>query len=190
MTGRSERGGGRALVAVVLVALLVVTLDGCGGDGSRASNEKTFSHDGFAITFRYPGNLREAKVSEAIESAGGEPAAETALAIDETNAIFLAKYDINPEVDHGNLGTFVPELDRVVGEQTGSPVGGKTSEVGGLPAIRYDDVELRSPPQGRSRLVYLFDGAVEYLVNCQSTPEKRDEITRACDRVLTTMSKS
>ena len=173
---------------LLLAAALFGTLAGCGGDD--ASSEKTFSHGDFAISFKYPGTLQQGQVKAVAESAGGEPLAQTALAVDEANAIFLAKYDVNAEVTPENIDAFVPQVDQVVHQLTGSPVSGRTVEVGGLPGVRYDGVGLRTPPQGQSRLVFLFDGSVEYLVNCQSTPEEREEIIRACDRVLTTLSKS
>ncbi|HEX2024693.1 MAG TPA: hypothetical protein VHF00_08295, partial [Acidimicrobiales bacterium] len=160
------------------------------GDGGGASADRTFSHDDFSISFKYPGYLKRGRVTEVAESAGGEPVAQTALAIDEANAIFLAKYEVNAEVDEDNIAAFAPRVDELVQQLTGEPVSGQTTRVGGFPAIRYDDVDLTTPPQGQSRLVFLFDGAVEYLVNCQSTPEERDAITRGCDRVLTTMSRA
>jgi hypothetical protein len=184
-----QRDGRRALHGLLLAAVVLGALVGCGGDGDSASSEKTFSHDDFAISFKYPGNLKTSKVGETAQSAGGEPVAQTALAVDEANAIFLAKYDVNAEVTKENIATFVPQVDEVVEQLTGNPIGGTTVAVGGLPGVRYDDVALANPPQGQSRLVFLFDGSVEYLVNCQSTPEERAKITRACDRVLTTMSK-
>ena len=180
----------------VLASLLLATLAACGGGGGDAGggggvpDEKTFSHEDFAVTFKYPGNLQQGRVSEVAESAGGEPEAQTALAIDEANAIFLAKYDVNAEVTKENIDSFVPQVDQVVQQLTGNPVSGTTVEVAGLPAIRYDDLALTTPPQGQSRLVFIFDGSVEYMVNCQSTPEEREAITRGCDRALTTMSKA
>lgn len=49
---------------------------------------------------------------------------------------------------------------------------------------------LDEPPQGESRLVYLFDQAVEYQLNCQSTPEKRAELNAACGQVLATLRRA
>jgi hypothetical protein len=180
-------------VAGALLGVLAACGGGGGGggnDGDRASSERTFSEDAYAISFKYPSYLTEGKVTEVAESAGGEPVAQTALAIDEANAIFLAKYEVNAEVTGENIATFAPQVDELVQQLTGRPARGQTTEVGGLPAIRYEEVDLRTPPEGKSRLVFLFDGAVEYLVNCQSTPEERDAINRGCDRVLTTMSRA
>ncbi|HEX2042979.1 MAG TPA: hypothetical protein VHF24_10120 [Acidimicrobiales bacterium] len=188
MIGQPDRR--RALLGLLLAGALLGALAGCGGGGDSASSEKTFTHEDFAISFKYPGSLKESKVGETAQSAGGEPVAQTVLAVDEANAIFLAKYDLNAEVTKENIATFVPQVDQVVQQLTGNPISGTRVDVGGLPGVRYDDVALTKPPQGQSRLVFLFDGSVEYLVNCQSTPEERDEISRACDRVLTTMSKA
>ncbi len=176
-----------------MAAALLAFLAACGGgdrEGDGASADRTFSDDNFAISFKYPEYLKRGRVTEVAESAGGEPVAQTALAIDEANAIFLAKYEVNAEVTDENIATFAPQVDQLVQQLTGRPVSGQTTRVGGFPAIRYDDVALNTPPQGQSRLVFLFDGAVEYLVNCQSTPEERDAINRGCDRVLTTMSRA
>jgi hypothetical protein len=84
----------------------------------------------------------------------------------------------------------MPELDGVVVQLAGGPVSGSVTEVGGLPAVRYEPVPLDDPAQGESRLVYLFDQAVEYQVNCQSTPKMRTELNAACDQVLATMRKA
>ena len=43
---------------------------------------------------------------------------------------------------------------------------------------------MAQPAQGQSRLAVLFDGKVEYLVNCQSTPDQRDKIEKGCRTVL------
>ena len=69
------------------------------------------------------------------------------------------------------------------------PVNHTKVQFGGLPGLQYDDIKTEEPANGQSRLVFLFDGPIEYLVNCQSTPEKQAEVARACERVLTTMTK-
>jgi len=61
-------------------------------------------------------------------------------------------------------------------------------EYGGLPGYGYV-VDLTDPAQGQSRIAVLFDGGVEYLVNCQSTPDSRDRIEKACGTVLDSLEK-
>ena len=57
----------------------------------------------------------------------------------------------------------------------------------GLPALTYAEVPVASVEGGQSRLVVVFDGRTEYLINCQSTPEKRSEINEACDLAVETL---
>jgi hypothetical protein len=45
-------------------------------------------------------------------------------------------------------------------------------------------IDVAQPAQGQSRLAVLFDGKVEYLVNCRSTPDQRDKIEKGCRTVL------
>lgn len=178
---------GRSGVAVAVVVALLVALAGCGDDGDTPA-EKTFRDDAFSLTFKYPGKFKAVEASKPSRSAGGEPVAHTALAIDEANAIFLARYDLAAAVTSDNLASIVPEVDSLVSQLAGEPASGRTVEVGGLPAIQYDDVDLEEPPEGKSRLVAIFDGSVEYMLNCQSTPEEREEITRGCDLALRTLA--
>ena len=47
---------------------------------------------------------------------------------------------------------------------------------------------IPSIEDGQSRLVFLFDGELEYQINCQSTPDGRDEVESACDEALETLT--
>ena len=173
---------------LAFVAALVTALAACGGGDD--SGPKTFRNDDFGFTFRYPGDFEQGTVKSRAETPGGEPVAETALALDEDNALLIAKYALDVAVTGANIEDVVPEVDGLVRQLTGQPASGRTGEVGGLPAIRYDDVSLKQPPNGRSRLVFLFDQRTEYLINCQSTPAEREEVDRGCDQVLSTLAKT
>ena len=200
MTARPTRARLPGLLLFVFVAVLAA---GCGGDddatevgsggesGTTRPSGKTFSDDQFSVTFTYPEELKEGEVEKVEESAGaGKPVARAAVGLDSDNLILLTKYELNVAVTSANLPDVMPELDGVVGQLAGGPVSGEVTEIGGLPAARYDVVTLDEPPQGESRLVYLFDQAVEYQVNCQSTPQKRTELNAACDQVLATLRKA
>ena len=192
MIGEAEhvhRGRRLWRLAVLVVVAVLAALAGCGDDGD-ASAEKTFRDDAFSLTFKYPDNFKSVEASKPSRSAGGEPVAHTALAIDEANAIFVARYDLEAAVTSDNLPSIVPEVDSLVSQLAAEPARGRTIVVGGLPAIEYDDVDLEEPPEGKSRLVAIFDGPVEYMLNCQSTPEERKEITRGCDLALRTLTKT
>ena len=66
---------------------------------------------------------------------------------------------------------------------------GETGEIRGFPSIDYEGLEVREVPGAETRLVALFDGDAEYLINCQSTPKRRRDIDRACAQVLKTVAK-
>ena len=200
---RRRYQGGRL---AVLLLFLTVLAAGCGGDdtsdvatesgaggggGSVAESGKTFSDDEFRLTFTYPEGLEEGEVSKIDDSAGGGKAvARAALGIDSDNLVLLTKYELNGVVTAANLPGVMPELDGVVSELARRPMAGEVTEIGGFPAARYDVLTLDKPAQGESRLVYLFDQAVEYQLNCQSTPAQRTELNAACDQVLATLRRA
>ena len=53
--------------------------------------------------------------------------------------------------------------------------------------VDIEEVAIPSVPDAQSRFVAFFDGNQEYLFNCQSTPEHREEIEQACDTALDTV---
>jgi hypothetical protein len=186
---RARRTWARLPALLLLLAALAV---GCGGDDSDegeggGEGGKRFSDDRFSITFTVPDDLKEGEVNKIEESSGGKAVARAAVGLDSDNIILVTKYNLNVAVTSANLPGVMPELDGVVSELAGSPVSGEVTEIGGLPAARYDVVALDEPAEGESRLVYLFDEAVEYQLNCQSTPEKRAELNAACDQALATL---
>jgi hypothetical protein len=47
-------------------------------------------------------------------------------------------------------------------------------------------VDVSTPPNGHSRLVFLFNGTHEDEINCQWT-DKQAEVAKGCDTVLRTL---
>ena len=175
---------------LVLAAALLAALAGCGVGAGDGSSGEGSGNDDFGITFRYPSDFEPGTVTSTAESGGGEPVAETALALDEDNALFLAKYGpLKAVVTEQNVDGVLPEVDGLVRQLTGQPAKGRVVELGGLPAVRYDDVGLKEPANGKSRLVFVFDRDIEYLINCQSTPPQRERVDQACDQALSTLAK-
>jgi hypothetical protein len=79
-------------------------------------------------------------------------------------------------------------VDRVIGQLAGRAVNGRRIEYGGLPGYEYA-IRLAKPTGAESRMAVLFDGATEYLVNCQSTPSKRSRLETGCRRALDTIAR-
>ena len=63
----------------------------------------------------------------------------------------------------------------------------KRTKVGGLIAFQYDDLAVTPPVDGESDLTFVFDGDVQYQLNCQSTPTHRDRMDEACDLAVDTL---
>ena len=172
-----------------LVAAAAV-LAGCGGSKSAAPEPKSgsFRQSGFDITFDYPKDLIQTTQLEFGTRAGSD-AARAAVGIDRDNMILVSRYDLRRPVTTANVGAVKPEVDGVIRQLAGSPMAGARIDVGGLPGYRYR-VPLPAPVGGVSRVYVLFDRKVEYFLNCQSTPESRDRLDRACDRALDTLRRA
>lgn len=159
---------------------------GCGSGDDEAPTQ-TFGDDDFGITFEYPANLQPGTVDSMARSTGGA-SARTVLVLEPDNGIIVTKFSLDRPVPRGGLTPeIVDEMNGVVTDLAGRPEEGVPVEVAGLPAIRYDAVELTEPKEGLSRFLILIDGDVQYQLNCQSTPPHRDAINEACDQVFATV---
>ncbi len=176
-------------VALSLIAVAAV-LAGCGGDGGDGS--ATFDEDGFGITFEYPDEMNEADNVTIASGAGSSAKATAGVGYGERQAkdvIIVQRYDLNRAIGEDDLGRAKAELDPLVAQLAPGAPAGRTGRVGAFPSIEYDDLEVRRFEGARSRLVALFDGDTEYLVNCQYTPERKDDIEKACKQALDTVER-
>lgn len=175
------------------LALVAVLVAGCGGDdsgdggdeGGEAVGSETFERDGFDLTFEYPSDFDERDDIEFSRSAGSGAAETAGVGIDEANVIAVQRFDLENEVTQENLDRVQREADALFSQLAGQEVEGKEARVAGLPALEYT-IELEDPEDAETRAVAIFDGNVEYLLNCQSTPESRGRIDTACDLALET----
>lgn len=158
-----------------------------GGAAETSVAERTFGDARFGLTFTYPGQLRESETTRV--AAGDEPVARAVLGLDRDNGILVSKYELNVAVTPENMPEVLGELNELVTRLSGSPAAGRVVEVAGFPAIRYEEFGLAEPVNGRSRLVFLFDGTTQYQLNCQWTPEERVILNQACDKMLSTLQR-
>jgi hypothetical protein len=169
----------------------VIALAGCGSSDSDEDTER-FEADGIDITFEYPSEMNEADKVQIASGAGSSAKATAGVGYGEKDSkdlILVQRYDLNQTVDDDNLDVAKRELDSLVKQISPSAEPGETGETSGFPSIEYEDVEVKSVEGAESRLVALFDGDVEYLVNCQSTPDRRADIDKACKQALETVEK-
>ena len=168
------------LPAFALVLMLV--LSGCGDD-----EPNRFQEDGFAVTFEYPDGFESSDDVTLNRQQGSEAQESRAVAIDEDNGIIVQRYRLNRRVGVEQLDLAKAEFDRLVSSLAPGAAEGRKDELGGFPALRYSDVPVTEPDDAESQIVVLFDGRTEYLLNCQSTPDKRDEINAACEQAVRTL---
>jgi hypothetical protein len=181
----------RALPTVLL--LLCLAIAGCGGDdggdgsgggsGEPAADTASFDADGFEITFDYPEEMQLREEVTVNESAGAEAAETVAVAYDEDDAIVVQRFDLNIEVNEDNLDMAKTELDGVIAQIDPEAGSGERVDVGGFPGFEYD-LALEEPAGARSRYTVIFDGNVEYIINCQATEERREDMAAACETAL------
>ena len=119
-----------------------------------------------------------------LEQQLGNAAEETvAIGLDENNAIIVQRFGLRREVNEGNLRLARAELERLLGEVDPDVRLAETS-IAGFPALTTEDLDVPSIPGGLSDLAVLFDGAEEYLLNCQSAEDHRAEIDAACEEMI------
>ena len=77
-------------------------------------------------------------------------------------------------------GRFEYVFNGVVSQLVGADVSGRRDDVGDFIVFRYDDLAVTPPVDGESDLTFVFDGHVQYQLNCQSTPTHRSRMDEAC----------
>jgi hypothetical protein len=164
---------------LLFAALAFLTVAGCGGGGG----DKTFDVASIGITFKYPAKFKPITNVKFGQQAGAKPTARAGVALDDVNAIIVSRYALTVTIDQSNIARYKGEVDKVISSLAGKSVSGRAVEHGGLPGYEYV-ISLNEPPEGQSRMTVLFDQATEYLINCQSTPGKRNVVEAACRQAL------
>jgi hypothetical protein len=174
-------------VRAVATSLAAVGIAGCGGDDDD-SDPATFERDTFPFTFEYPDGFEVTDHVSTSKTLGGGADEGLAIVMDEDNGLIIQRYTLNVEINQANLGVARQEADGLF-QQVDPDARGAEGEIAGFPSLTYDAVTLTTPEDGESRLIVLFEGYQEYLINCQSTPDGRGEIEQACDLAVDTLAR-
>ena len=167
---------------LALATLAAFGIGACGGE-----SDGTFDHEGFPFTFTYPEDFEEIDEVEISQQLGAAAEETVAVGVDEQDAIILEHFIVQIEVNEQNLRLAKREIDSLLQQLgPGAPPTTET-EVAGLPALTATEVPVSDIEGGLSDLTILFDGDDEYVINCQSTEEHRDEVDEACEMALDTL---
>lgn len=165
-------------IAAILCVLLVA---GCGGGNDDGPDQ--FARDKFGFTFDYPSDMQIHTDVSFNKSAGNQPTATVAVALDNDDLITVARYDLTTSISEQNLKKIKPTIDRIIAQLDPDAGSGERITVGKYPGYQYN-ISLDRVETGKSRYTVFFDDDVEYVINCQSTDENRQAIEQACDMAL------
>jgi hypothetical protein len=176
----------RRLGTLLILPALVLAACG-GGDDDSGGGEETFDREEFPFTFSYPEGF-EVTEDVTVDQALGSQADETlAVGLDQDNILLVQSFTLNIPIDESNLDLAKQEIDALA-QQVAPGAESQETEVAGLPAVELEGIEVPTVEDGESKLTAIFDGEQEYFLNCQSTPEQREEIEEACDLALETFA--
>ncbi len=182
-------------LSCILLALTAAFAAGCGdedatepdtgGDPGSAATT-TFEEPDVGITFEHPADFEELDEIELSRQEGVAADVTAAVGIDDANALVVQRFPLDAEVTRQNLDTVTDQADALFSDLAGEELQGRRTEVAGLPALEYE-FGLEDPSEAVTRATAIFDGDVQYLLNCQSEPELRERIVAACDLALETL---
>jgi hypothetical protein len=179
-------GGG----AAVVVAVVVVAAVSGGGGGPQRYETEVFSFD-------YPQGWEQIEGVEfpLAESVGDTGVGEDVVGIDLDNWIMVYSRPDDFGVTSENVGQLLPGTAQTFRMLADPAKGGAilvepyVVEVDDLPGVRLR-VRQRTA-RGRlseGELTQFFAPGRAVVVNCQSTPEREQEVALACDQVLASFS--
>lgn len=145
-----------------------------------------FDVAGFGITFEYPDDLQLRRNPGAGQVLAAEPDRAVALVRNPGNRIIVASYALNRAVTEANLDSAERRLDRSVATADRGVGSGRRVDVAGFPGFEYRISGARTQGAGL-RYTAFFVEDTKYVIACQSSPERRNEIRALCERALVTM---
>lgn len=175
----------RSRIALALAAAtMAVAFAGCGDGG-----DKSFETPTYPFSFDYPAGWTLTRGASFNYGASDSAVRSVSVALKEPfDQVTITQYKLKKTLPAGVNG-YQPEVDRIVARLTkqakGSASDAKVVKYGGIPGYQYvveypgaENVTLQN------KLTFLFQGQNEFQINCQSSPDKREELNKGCDQVL------
>lgn len=172
-------------LAAALVTSATLAIAGCG------ESEKNFATPTYPFTFDYPSGWKLTR-NAAFTYGSGSGERSLSIALKEPyDQVTITQYKLRKTLPPGVNGN-QREVDRIVARLTrqanGTASDAQVVKFGGIPGFQYV-VEYTSPEgkELRNTLTFLFKGDDEFQINCQSTPENREDLEQGCEQVLGTL---
>ena len=171
----------RLMSLVLLVSCLCL---GTVGAASAATSFKTFSSKSFTITFRYPSTWLTGTVNSQ-NTSGASAAAEVALGLDSQDAVIISRYNLTIPANAANFSRIQTNVNSVVDQLAGKKLSTKRIVVAGLDGLSFPSFQFKD--RIINQFTFVFNGFVEYQINCQSTPTGQAKITAGCKAILNSL---
>jgi uncharacterized RDD family membrane protein YckC len=170
---------------LALVPLAVVVLAAAGLSVYRASSAGG-TYRGHGVSFSYPANWSDETAQENTSGSVGNPLWTAAFGPGtQHDLIVVEAYRGDFPVTAQNVDDLMLVISAKV-TQAGATIHGTDQKitVDGMPGFRIHATGTAQGARFESMLVFAFNGATEYFVNCQYTPAKAAEVKSACDQVV------
>src|SRR5262249_30117282 len=174
---------------LALVPLAVVLLAAAGLFVYRATSAgRTLTARADGVSFDYPAGWGNESAQFATGSGGNKLWTTAVGPGTQHDLIVVEAFRLNPPVTAANLGAFALRLQadvRQVFAQAGGgvQVGPEKITMAGMPGLRFRATGITADgSRYTSTLVFAFNGATEYFVNCQYTSGRAAEVKSACDQ--------
>jgi hypothetical protein len=189
-------------IIALLVALMMtaVACGGSGGTGDAGSSDggddteeaaaNTYSEND--VSFDYPADWEEFSAEAAAMSPESNELWDTTVGPDDTNLVNITAYQLNIEVTDANIAEIEEELDTViqgvVSQAGGEIASGPTqTTIAGFPAYEYEWSGVQVNGEAKdSRAIFLFNGDLEYFMNCQYSAETEEDVLAGCQMIVDT----
>lgn len=180
------------LALLILAGAGVLAALGCGGAGG----DKTFEGDGYS--FSYPGDWDEGTARQEGAASGRSNAAVSPPGSEESFVSTSVAHDALPRpITQANFDDELPldvvrsELSKMV-EAVGNVLEGDPVRVShaGLLGLEFRGSSTGRDPEIHYRNIWLFDGRTQYVINCQFTDARAEEVGQGCDLVLSSFQLS
>jgi hypothetical protein len=197
----------RSLGIVALFVALMMTAVACGGSGGGGDSGEAAeggdtedtavnTYNENDVTFDYPEEWQEFSADAAASSMGSNELWDTTVGPDDTNLVNITAYQLNIEVSDANIADIETELDGVIQgvvDQAGGTIasGPTQTTLAGFPAYEYEWSGVQVNGEAKdSRAIFLFNGDVEYFMNCQYSAETEEDVLAGCQLILDTFEAS